>query len=315
MLDLPCFFPSVSSVKTCLEPVDYVELLSASGHALCLISAYDLAHADQERQVRLDRALKKATEQGTVVLLDSGNYEAFWKDDGTWTAESFHGVARQVDHALCFCFDNQEPPDTVEEITEDIVSRVLKDQVNSRGSVVPIVHGRPDLLPEATRAAAQQLCPVMVGVPERALGAGILKRMRTVREIRNALDSLGVYYPIHLLGTGDPISIAAYAIAGADSFDGLEWCQSVTDHSTGTLHDLQHWDFFREQTTWGRDDSLPYVQRALMHNLAFYHRFMVELGRHLETDHPLEFLSDALPMDRIDLIQRTATGEGRHDRQ
>ena len=36
VLPLPCFFPSVSSVKTNLMPVDYVELLGAAAYPLFL---------------------------------------------------------------------------------------------------------------------------------------------------------------------------------------------------------------------------------------------------------------------------------------
>jgi queuine/archaeosine tRNA-ribosyltransferase len=73
---------------------------------------------------------------------------------------------------------------------------------------------------------AEQLCPVLLAVPERALGEGIATRIRSVRQIRKALNELDFYCPLHLLGTGNPVSIIAYTIAGADSFDGLEWCIS-----------------------------------------------------------------------------------------
>ena len=48
---LPCFFPSVSSIKTNLMPVDYAELFDAATHPLYLISAYDVSRclADQRR--------------------------------------------------------------------------------------------------------------------------------------------------------------------------------------------------------------------------------------------------------------------------
>jgi hypothetical protein len=49
VVPLPCFFPSVSSVKTNLMPVDYVELLDAAGHPLFLASAFDIAHCPSVR--------------------------------------------------------------------------------------------------------------------------------------------------------------------------------------------------------------------------------------------------------------------------
>ena len=276
-LPLPCLFPSVSSVKTNLMPVDYVELLDAAAHPLFLASAYDIARCTDAQRSRMDAALTRSKERGSVILMDSGNYEGFWKDDKSWRPDRFHEIVAASQHHLCFCFDNQDPLDNSESIAEDVVASVLRDQEHALGTVAPIVHGATTLLPNAARIVAEQLYPVLVAVPERALGEGIAERTRTVRNIREALDALEVYCPLHLLGTGNPLSIIAYAMAGADSFDGLEWCQTVVDHETGKLFHFQQWDLFRHQTEWGQNHSLPYIQSVLMHNLEFYEQFMADL--------------------------------------
>lgn len=284
VIPMPCFFPSVSSVKTNLMPVDYLELLDAAAHPLFLASAYDIADCVPAQRARMDAALAKSQARGTAILMDSGNYESFWKGSLTWTPGRFHEIVRIRAHHLCFCYDNQEPPDSAEAIAEDVVASVLRDQDHALGTVVPIIHGPTDLLPSAARTVAKQLYPVLLAIPERALGDGILSRTRAVRRVRQALDELGFYCPLHLLGTGNPLSIATYAMAGADSFDGLEWCQTVVDHETGRLSHFQHWDLFREQTDWGYNGSLPYIQSALMHNLEFYQKFMRELREALMND-------------------------------
>lgn len=277
IIPMPCFFPSVSSVKTNLIPVDYVELLDAAAHSLFLFSAYDVAHCLPAQRARLLAALGRSKARGTVILMDSGNYEGFWKGSFTWTPEHFHKIARTSEHHLCFCYDNQDPPDSAEAIAEDVVASVLRDQDHALGTVVPIIHGSTALLPSAAYNVVKQLYPLLLAVPERALGDGILARTLAVRRIREALDGLGFYCPLHLLGTGNPLSIATYAMAGADSFDGLEWCQTVVDHETGKLFHFQQWDLFREQTDWGDNVALPYIQSVLMHNLEFYRKFMREL--------------------------------------
>ena len=276
-LPLPCFFPSVSSVKTNLVPVDYVELLAAAGYSLFLVSAYDIAHCTDDQRSRMDTALTQSKERGVVILMDSGNYESFWKDDKDWQPDRFHKIAGSSYHHLCFCYDNQQPLDGSESIAEEVVASVIRDQEYALGTVAPIVHGNTTLLPDAVRRTAEQLYPLFLAVPERELGEGILERTRTVRRIREALNSLGVYCALHLLGTGNPLSIIAYALAGADSFDGLEWCQTVVDHQSGRLLHFQQWDLIRHQTEWGERSVLPYVQSVLMHNLAFYREFMPRL--------------------------------------
>ena len=81
-ISLPCFFPSVSSVKTNLMPVDYIELLAASAYSLFLVSAYDIANSFLEHRSRIDSALHKSKESGVAILMDSGNYEGFWRAGG-----------------------------------------------------------------------------------------------------------------------------------------------------------------------------------------------------------------------------------------
>ena len=308
-IQLPCFFPSVSSVKTNLMPVDYVELLDASAHPLFLVSAYDIANCPTEQRLRMNNALRRSKERGTVILMDSGNYESFWKGESAWTPHRLHEVAKKTEHHLCFCHDNQDPPDTAEAIAEDVVAIVLRDQEHALGTVVPIIHGTVDLLPSAARFAAEKLFPVLIAVPERALGDGIIARTQAVRLIRQALDNIGIYCPLHLLGTGNPLSIAIYAMAGADSFDGLEWCQTVIDHETGKLFHFQQWDLFREQTIWGNNGTLPYIQSALMHNLEFYSMFMTELREALICDTAEAFLSRFASNKQASLLMNAIKGD------
>lgn len=273
-ISLPCFFPSMSSVKANLFTVDYLELIDAIAHPLFLISAYDVFNAAEEHQQRMAAIMRRAKDRNTVVFLDSGKYEGFWKGDRAWTVDRFHTVCQAYDHHLCFCFDNQSPPNTWETISEDVMASVLRDQEKAKGTVVPIVHGPWQLLSRAAQMVADKLCPVLLAVPERALGDGITNRARTVREMRKALDSLGFYCPLHLLGTGNPLSILIYTLAGADSFDGLEWCHAAVDHSTGLLYHFHQWDLLSNQTEWGRTADLPYIQAVLLHNLSFYRYFM-----------------------------------------
>jgi len=111
-----------------------------------------------------------------------------------------------------------------------------------------------------------------------------------------------LYCPLHLLGTGNPLSIAVYSMAGADSFDGLEWCQTVVDHDTGKLFHFQQWDLFKDQTDWGNNGVLPYIQSALMHNLEFYRAFMAELREALMKDTAEEFLRRYAPDKQASLL-------------
>jgi len=302
VIPVPCFFPSVSSVKTNLMPVDYVELLDAVGHPLFLASAYDIANCPSEHRPRMNTALSRSKGRGKAILIDSGNYEGFWKGELAWTPERFHEVVRESEHHLCFCHDNQKPPDTTQAIADDVVSSVLRDQEHALGTVAPIIHGPTELLPTVARMVVEQLFPVLLAVPERELGEGVIARTQAVRRLRQALDELDFYCPLHILGTGNPLSITVYAMAGADSFDGLEWCQTVVDHESGRLFHFQQWDLFKDQTDWGKNGALPYIQSALMHNLEFYRVFMVDLREVLMNNTAETFLRRYAPDEQASLL-------------
>jgi queuine/archaeosine tRNA-ribosyltransferase len=138
------------------------------------------------------------------------------------------------------------------------------------------VHGSLEALPKLCAAVIERTGAIAIAVPERRLGSGVFERVRTVVEIRKALNAMGRYTPLHLLGTGNPISIALYAVGGADSFDGLEWCKTVVDFDTAQLFHLSQADFFKRQTQWGESD-LSFSLRTLAHNLEFFSDWMARL--------------------------------------
>lgn len=276
-LPLPVFFPSVSSVKTALRPMDYVQLLSslAGVNDQFLVSAFDLARIDEARCAR--EVLDCARNAGALVLMDSGNYESSWKDaQASWKQADFHRVLSAFPCDLAFGFDEQAPPGNFDEDLALIVNHWQADQaVAGDRLIVPIVHAA-DRVPASCAAVAAETGVAMIAVAERRLGDGVAERARSVRAIREALNKLDRYVVLHLLGTGNPISMALYTAMGADSFDGLEWCQTVVDHDTAALHHLSHADFFAGQTAWG-DAGLSFQARTLAHNLEFFADWMRRL--------------------------------------
>ena len=168
-------------------------------------------------------------------------------------------------------------------VVNDIERGVLRDQDKStNGTVVPIVHAPVDVLPEIVRDVADRLNPVMIAVPERELGQGIIARAQTVFKIRTLLDDAGTDCPIHLLGTGNPLSILVYVLSGADSFDGLEWCKTSIDHESARPYHFQQREFFGTQSELSPLSSLPYAQTTLAHNLLFYRKWMKEIQKSAE---------------------------------
>lgn len=315
-LQLPCFFPSVSSVKTNFPPRVYVDILSASKYPLFLISAYDMANSSRADFAHIQKALRRSNANNATILMDSGQYEQYWKKDKSWTVKKFHKISNSCPHHIRFCFDKLEPSPVAGIAADQVVRSVRRDDASiskyirsntiKMASVAPIVHGRSNMLDKIAANVAGKLHPLMLAVTERELGDGILERTETVRRIREALNGLDFYCPLHLLGTGNPLSIAIYSMAGADSFDGLEWCQTVVDHGTGQLFHFQQWDFFRHQTGFETKDTLSYEMRVLSHNLEFFKNFMQKLCEDGSLDFRKEFVQKSVAGEHSTQLFRAA---------
>ena len=145
--------------------------------------------------------------------------------------------------------------------------------------------------------------PIVVAVPERELGNGILARASMVRDIRQALNTLGFYQPLHLLGTGNPLSIAIFSAVGADSFDGLEWCRTVANSRTGALYHFQQFDLFWQSETYGSllvmdavtSDRIEYSGKVVFHNLDFFSTWMAQISENLRIGKIDIFLTEKIP--------------------
>jgi hypothetical protein len=298
-LPLPVYFPSISSVKTELRPEDYLQVLSSlvGLNGQFLVSAFDLdAFGNPDRVAQMLRAAREA---GAVMLMDSGNYESFWKDaQYGWTQTAFHKVLGTYSFDIAFGFDEQHPPTDFSEHLALVIARWREDQAAAGDClIVPIVHGTANALPTLCAAVVAETGVPMVAVPERRLGDGVVSRAHAVDAIRRELNKQGRYVALHLLGTGNPISIALYTAMGADSFDGLEWCQTVVDHDTAQLFHLSQADFFAGQTRWS-DAGLSFHARTLAHNLEFYLAWMQGLRTAISNGSVADFCRYNFP-DRI----------------
>jgi len=269
-LSLPCFFPSISSIKTNLPPLEYLKILTALKYPLLLISAYDLYYCNSKQLKAIKKLLENAVNNKQIVLVDSGNYESYWKNDKTWSIEKYREILKSIPHQIAFCYDVFKGGIDLQGIINNIEDEVAKSQSFSHGTIVPILHSTKKLLPNIITILVDRLNPLFIAIPERELGDGMLERATNVFEIRKELNKKSQYYHLHLLGTGNPLSILIYSICGADSFDGLEWCQTTVNHDTGLLYHFQQREFFKLDPKLQKISDLPYTQLTLVCNLEFY---------------------------------------------
>jgi hypothetical protein len=239
--------------------------------------------------------LQKIRNRGGLVLIDSGNYEASRLGDKRWTSRQFKRALEGIPHDWVFSFDVMDPSHGAKKAVQQVIEAVARDRRFTAAPILPIVHapyseGQKGYLlatiPAVIRSLAEQLAPPLIAVPERELGRGLIERAQNVQRIRQELDKLPFYQPLHLLGTGNPWSIAVLAAAGADSFDGLEWCRVAVDREANRLNHFQHFDFFTYQISWADspllasllgDDNIDFNAKVAFHNLDYF----AQLGKEL----------------------------------
>ncbi len=326
-LPIPCFFPSISSIKTKNRPIEYLRVLDSIKQNIFLISAYDIYNSEIDEKNKGDRKrieylLKKIIKsKETIVLLDSGNYEGYWNKDKTWNNNKFWDVLKSCNFiAQAFCFDKitddyekiikSNSIKRIDLIINEVERRVLEDQdVTQKITINPIVHATHDIFPEVVTGVVERLSPVLVAVPERELGDGIIERAETVFKIRKDLNQKAIdrggefYYPLHLLGTGNPLSILIYVLCGADSFDGLEWCQTTVDYETALLYHFQQREFFDNSDLY-RKEKIPYDLATWAHNLFFYRNWMERIQDDIASGKSFEVLNSYFPTDFINRLKR-----------
>lgn len=284
----PAFFYSVSSHETKVRPIDALQALRVFGAKHILISAYDFYGQEAKKLISVLSACRK---KGATVVLDSGNYERYRRDDSKWTYGKYRYAVRNTPHDLVFTYDEIEPPKGHRKISAAVSKEYERDVRLTSKPLIPIIHLPKTIGEELEKSAAlitqrvaNSVRPIAIAIPERELGEGLFARVRTMRSIRNALNELPFYQPVHLLGTGTPISVALLTAAGADSFDGLEWCRYVADASQSDLHHFQLYEMFKWQDAIpgvneitraaASDEQVRYTGKVVFHNLDFYSSWM-----------------------------------------
>ena len=323
-IPLPYFVFSVSSFETQISPKDGLQLFTVLKQPrAALISAYDAwTHRKDRRFIKMARDLLLSP---CTVFLDSGNYEADRKQDQKtrknkkgWTHQKYVEVARALSPDIAFGFDNPRPKWARDAAAKKIIAATKSDQKAIRPlsfPICPIVHvpnkregDQLTLTDAASRIileVARELDPIMIAIPERELGNGIVERVKVVREIRRRLNTLGKYYPLHLLGTGNPLSMIALSAAGADSYDGLEWCRTSGDWDTRGLFHFQHFDLFVDRYL-GRIENLsvrnliegknvPYPAKVACLNIEMFNDWMEDLRAMVHSGQVERWMKTVLP--------------------
>ena len=328
-IPLPTIFLSVSSFETQLLPDQAVKALKIAEAPAILVSAWDLV--GRQEPDSLIKELEKYRSAEGFVLLDSGNYESSRLQVHQWEPKDLEEAMSLAMHDWAFCFDKSshfkfDENHSPEKIAEKIVEIVKRDLEFTSTTVLPVVHVpqlensgyQIKIIPEVTRRVADELRPELIGIPERELGAGIVQRTQTMQAIRRELNTLPFYQPVHLLGTGNPWTVAIMVAAGADTFDGLEWCRTVVDHEKDRLNHFQHFDLFTWQAKLSgsvlveealrKESGVTFSGKAAFHNLDYFKGFGDKLRDAVDKGRLESFVSACLGKPAMEILNESIPG-------
>ncbi len=302
-LPTPVFYPSVSSVaKNTWGVIDHIELLVSFNFPQFLVSCFDI-HKNKNNS-DLKKALMTACDQNQILLFDSGIYEVVWSKSKRWNRRKYLKTLadNRVSHAFCFdeyvTFKNKTVQPS--HISGDI-SKIVK-QIN-KPIISPIIHCKSieDYIRYCVDISKNSR-PKLLAIPERELGSGMIEVAINISRIRDALNKLETYQNLHILGTGNPLSMMVYSFVGADSFDGLDWCQTVVDYETATLHHTLHFDLYAHQGRWGNEKDMGLLTKCYLHNLDFYDKWMEQLRVSIATGQKESMISKYIKGPQRDII-------------
>ncbi len=305
ILRTPFYFPSISTVKTNYKVYDYFKLLKKVSYPGFLISSYDIYH-DKDKN-RLMKEVHETTDRSAITLLDSGNYEASWNNDNKWDINKLRSVLRDTTVDFCFSFDVfWKGKRSIDKHVEKTITYIAMTAGMQRsGTTIPIIHSRIENFPSIVHDVVEGVNPQIIGIAERDLGAGLLEKAKTLKGIRNELDKIEVDIPIHILGTGSPVSLLVYTVCGADLYDGLEWCKNVVNPETGNLYHFSQKDLI-DCNCKACSLELPYHLQTLWHNLIFYEKFTEEMRQAIGNGKISDILNKYLPKKIVPQIREIA---------
>lgn len=306
-LKTPFFFPAVSTVKTNFNALEYVELIIKSGYPGYLVSAYDIYNSEDKVRKEIIEKVSQSTENEVFTFLDSGNYESYWHKDKKWKIDFLESILEKITVDFCFSFDVFWTDGDFDKYIKETITQIAKTAgMQKSGTTVPIIHSTPDLLPKIISKIVGEINPEVISVPERELGFSIFERAKTVKSIRDELNKTDVPIPLHLLGTGNPISILIYSVCGADMYDALEWCKNAVNPKTGHLLHFVQKDLIDCDCKACKSKEIPYPSQTMAHNLNFYGSFLEKLRKSFEENNLDKILDEYLSKDNSSKIKKIA---------
>ena len=290
----PTYFPSISSAVTRIPISWLIRFCVNKDYPKLLVSAYDLDDIKNEKN-SIIKILKNYAKKN-ILFVDSGTFENYWLKDKEWTFGKYNKIITKISGDIYTSFDElPKPYDDLKTVSSNINFFMKKSSIISKKSQCAMVlHGNisSQIINVAKDNVSDNTKPSIYAIPERDCGKTIKDKIATIKKIRIMLNKKNPANILHILGCGNPLSIALFTFVGADSFDSVDWSRWVIDPKTLQFVDLNHIELIECACKICQSKKLDAPIKSLLHNILFYQKFMSDLQTAILNDDGLELLKN-----------------------
>jgi len=296
----PTYFASITSAASRVPIGTLLTTLTNHPYSKILVSSYDIYHKFGTSRDDLIKLLNEISNKSKILFLDSGIFEQeqLQKDEKDWNFDYYQEIASKVNSHLYASFDVVSKPTTEydELLAKTLENIKISKKISETSYCFTIVHGNDvnDICKLVTTLGNKDPTFLkFVAVTEKECGKDIQEMYSTIKKIRITLDKFNKNSILHVLGCGDPITIAVLAYAGADTFDAVDWNRWLINNKNLQYINLKHailLDCDCKECINGKYEGRELSYR---HNLTFYEQYLFDLQNSIYNDNILiDFLKD-----------------------
>ncbi|MBM3911025.1 MAG: hypothetical protein FJ356_05195 [Thaumarchaeota archaeon] len=288
----PTYFPAISSAATRLQLVPLIQVCVSSGYPRLLISAYDIFHLSKPHQKFAKKYLRKFLNQN-FLFLDSGTFESYWLNDRKWTFEKYKKIIANTECDFYTSFDRIPSMDSSSnEISKHVVEYSKKSsKLENNNHCISVIHGQTSQLIKLVGTICNRnMQNAIIAIAERDCGKTLQDKINTIKKIRKTLNRKNETNVLHILGCGNPISMALFIMAGADSFDSVDWSRWLIDRKTLQFTDPTHRILLDCKCKVCSIKKIDPTLNVLLHNLLFYQNYLQDLRESIINGQNFNFL-------------------------
>ena len=306
------------------RPIDLIKLVVDTRYPRVLVSAYDLHKLEGKQRTWAAQGLSRFRAAGGFVFLDCGVFESYWLRDDRWDFRHYERIVRAFERDFYASFDGVGRVSTTRALSIGFEPPAIRRSIRlAEDSLCALIAhaATPQRLVKAVTALAKHATAarrsvtrrssLMVAVAERECGTSVVERAGTIAAIRVSLERVARPALLHILGCGYPTSMAAYASAGADTFDSRDWCEVAIDWRTFSTVDFSLLGPTGCPCKVCSKFRIDNLQKGLLHNLLFYQTFALRIQRMVQEGTLDDFLLEVLGERTIRQL-KAATGKVHH---